>query len=409
MAGEINFGILDSRIPERIANSYFDGQQRQQQNALMAAQLQGAQRQNKLADLAMADDEATRNAYRASGGDMSKAMTALQQGGQYKQAMELQGKISAQQKEALATKKAEIENHLKTFEVVGQIMSGVSDQASYDAARQQLAQIVGPEVAAKTPAVYDPSVVEQGRLKAMSVKDQMANQWKSIDAQLNQDKFQYQQRNDADNRNVTIRGQNISASNAAAGRAQSERHFQVTNGQGKVPAGYRELPDGSYMAIPGGPADVKAQALAGQKAAGASDVDAAVATLRNAYDRLETGGGITSTKNGVLGNLAASSSSSGVGQAVGRALGTNNQSARNDIAMTRPALLAALMKATGMSAKQMDSNAELKLWMATATDPTLDVEANRRALDAIERKYLAGSAPANPAAKASGKPSVSNW
>ena len=79
-----------------------------------------------------------------------------------------------------------------------------------------------------------------------------------------------------------------------------------------------------------------------------------------------------------------------MGQAFGKAFGTKNQSARNDIAMSRPALLAALMKATGMSAKQMDSNAELKLWLSTATDPTLDVEANRRALDNIERKFLSG-------------------
>jgi hypothetical protein len=32
----------------------------------------------------------------------------------------------------------------------------------------------------------------------------------------------------------------------------------------------------------------------------------------------------------------------------------------------------------------------LKLWLATATDPTLDVEANRRALDSIESRYLSG-------------------
>ncbi|MFW1927738.1 hypothetical protein, partial [Acinetobacter ursingii] len=82
--------------------------------------------------------------------------------------------------------------------------------------------------------------------------------------------------------------------------------------------------------IPGGPADQKAQALAGQKAAGATDVDSAIASLRDAYDRLEKGGGITSTANGALSNIAASASSSGAGQLLGRTLGTQNQSARND-------------------------------------------------------------------------------
>ena len=156
----------------------------------------------------------------------------------------------------------------------------------------------------------------------------------------------------------------------------------------KPPVGFRYAPSGDLEAVPGGPADVKSQAQAQLKATGAADVDAAVGTLRDAYGRLEKGGGITSTKGNALSNMTAAASSSALGQAVGKTLGTQNQSARNDIAMTRPALLAALMKATGMSAKQMDSNAELKLWLATATDPTLDVESNRRALDAIERKYL---------------------
>lgn len=41
------------------------------------------------------------------------------------------------------------------------------------------------------------------------------------------------------------------AADAAAARAQSDRHF----GAGKVPSGYRANPDGSLSAIPGGPAD----------------------------------------------------------------------------------------------------------------------------------------------------------
>lgn len=169
-------------------------------------------------------------------------------------------------------------------------------------------------------------------------------------------------------------------------------------GRMPIPAGYRMTADGNMEPIPGGPADLKTQEKDKIKLAGATDVDSAVATLRDAYNRLEKGGGITSTEKGPLENAAAAGSASAVGQALGKTFGTQNQSARNDIAMTRPALLAALMKATGMSAKQMDSNAELKLWLSTATDPTLDVESNRRALDAIERKYIGGlSAAGGPA------------
>ena len=58
--------------------------------------------------------------------------------------------------------------------------------------------------------------------------------------------------------------------------------------------------------------------------------------------------------------------------------------------MTRPLLLQAIMKATGMSAKQMDSNAELKLYLSTATDPTKGLQANMEALDRIEKLYGSG-------------------
>ena len=168
------------------------------------------------------------------------------------------------------------------------------------------------------------------------------------------------------------------------------------SGGGKAPMGYRYTPEGDLEPIPGGPADAKARAQAEAKATGSTDVDVAVSGLRDAYNRLEKGGGITTVKNAGVGNIPAAISSSGIGQMAGKVLGTANQSARNEIAMTRPALLAALMKATGMSAKQMDSNAELKLWIATATDPQLDVEANRKALDNIERKYLGSSGVSKP-------------
>lgn len=175
---------------------------------------------------------------------------------------------------------------------------------------------------------------------------------------------------------------------------QQKKMQQELSNAGRAPVGYRYTADGNGMeVIPGGPADLKAQALDANKAAGAADVDLAVGTLRDAYDRLDQGGGITNTNKGTLDNSVAWASSSPPGQMVGKMLGTKNQSARNEIEMTRPALLAALMKATGMSAKQMDSNAELKLWMRTATDPTLDIQANRAALSKIEQKYLRGSQP----------------
>ena len=133
------------------------------------------------------------------------------------------------------------------------------------------------------------------------------------------------------------------------------------------------------------PSAAKKDEQAGQGAQALSD---SIATLRGFYDTLDQNGAIVNPKNSSLSNLSASAGASGVGQFLGGLVGTKNQTVRDSINMQRPLLLQAIKQATGMSAKQMDSNAELKLWLASATDPTKSVQANREALDSIERKYL---------------------
>lgn len=123
-----------------------------------------------------------------------------------------------------------------------------------------------------------------------------------------------------------------------------------------------------------------------------------IAQLRQSFDQLDKLGGITSTQNRPGSNIMAGISSSGLGQATGRLLGTEAQSERNKIAQTRPLLMTSIMQAMGLSAKQLDSNAELKLWLASATDPTLDLEANRAALNNLEN-MLTGKGKDKPAPK----------
>jgi hypothetical protein len=151
----------------------------------------------------------------------------------------------------------------------------------------------------------------------------------------------------------------------------------------KAPMGYRFLPDGSLEPIKGGPADMKTQA----KVAGAGDVSTEIIKLKDSYDKLLAGGGITDPSLKVGSNIMGKISSSAVGQTVGSTLGTRNATERDKIAQSRPLLMGAIMKATGMSAKQIDSNAELKLWLSTATDPNKSYEANIEALQNIENLY----------------------
>ncbi len=155
---------------------------------------------------------------------------------------------------------------------------------------------------------------------------------------------------------------------------------------GKPQAGYRWKADGSLEFIPGGPADQKAQL---QKV-GEGTVAGVVADLRDKYSQLDQENGIVSTNNRAGTNLGAAFGSSGVGQTLNGMFGTKTQSARDSIVMTRPLLLQAIMKATGMSAKQIDSNAELKLYLSTATDPQKLLEANIEALNRIESLFGGG-------------------
>ena len=169
--------------------------------------------------------------------------------------------------------------------------------------------------------------------------------------------------------------------------------------QSRVPMGYRMTKDGGLEPIPGGPADQKAQTVN----AGRETVDTLITGLKDQYGILKEGGGIT-TKDNTIMNIPAYLSSTGAGQQTGKLFGTANQSARNTIVQSRPLLLAAIKNATGMSAKQMDSNVELKMYLAAATDPSLDYEANMAALNQLETLYGIGSNKA----PAGGLPSASD-
>ena len=129
------------------------------------------------------------------------------------------------------------------------------------------------------------------------------------------------------------------------------------------------------------------------KATGTEQLDSQIASLRDKYRQLQTGGGIVDVNKSWLENLQARAGATGVGQTISGAVGTTNQSIRNSIAQQRPLLLQAIKNATGMSAKQMDSNAELQMYLRSATDPTLDIQANMEALDNLQRLFGSPDAP----------------
>ena len=115
-----------------------------------------------------------------------------------------------------------------------------------------------------------------------------------------------------------------------------------------------------------------------------------VSQLKQNYDELLKGGGITSTTATGRENIGAKLSTSGVGQLVGGAIGTKNQEQRQTIEQTRPLLLNLIKTATGMSAQQMNSNAEMNMYLKAATDPTLTYEANMTALKNLDKMFGLG-------------------
>lgn len=98
MVGEINFGLIDTSLPQKYAQPFARGQA----NALALQQAQQEQQMNALAlqqkQQQMADESITRSIYKQVGGDLQKAIPELQKAGQFKQAAELQTQIHAQNK-----------------------------------------------------------------------------------------------------------------------------------------------------------------------------------------------------------------------------------------------------------------------------------------------------------------------
>lgn len=128
---------------------------------------------------------------------------------------------------------------------------------------------------------------------------------------------------------------------------------------------------------------------------GKNQVTKMVSDLSAAYDNLDTLGGAINTNNNAFQNMGAAFGNSPAGQAIGKNLGTPTQSVRNQIEQARPLLINAIRSATGMSAKAMDSNAELQFYLKAATDPTLDIQANKTALKKLDELYGLSSPPLN--------------
>lgn len=144
-----------------------------------------------------------------------------------------------------------------------------------------------------------------------------------------------------------------------------------------------------------------------EKAVAKEQLSLTVQQLSDSYGALKKEGGITSEKANPFENLQARLSMSGIGQATGSALGTKAAIERQKIEQTRPLLLNLIKTATGMSAQQMNSNAEMQMYLRAATDPMLSIEANMAALQNLDKMFGLGIVKGGDSDK--NKPTVSGW
>jgi hypothetical protein len=119
-------------------------------------------------------------------------------------------------------------------------------------------------------------------------------------------------------------------------------------------------------------------------------VNRVLGNLYSEYTNLVKTGGITDTRQSVEENISARTGASAVGQLTGSFTGSEAQSFRDSIEQTRPLLLTAIMKATGLSATQLNSNVELQTYLKTATDPKVSIQSNVKALNNISTMFGLG-------------------
>jgi hypothetical protein len=164
--------------------------------ALLGQQeLQGMQLQQ--ARQGIEDEQATRDAYAAAGGDNARLRQILQERGQYKPLQALDKfDLERREKEAsigqhtAATQKSQHDVAIDKVQRGASILSNVRDQASYESARRQIALTIDPGIASQMPEQYDPafvkSKIDAGVTMVQKLTDQRARETAAEQARHNQ-------------------------------------------------------------------------------------------------------------------------------------------------------------------------------------------------------------------------------
>lgn len=152
-------------------------------NALaQAMQLKQLQQQGQMGEMQMQERQrgvAADNALAqllAGGKSGADVSTGLASQGYGKQALDYTKQMQAAAKDKAAAEKEQLSNTMTKLSLGAQLLGGVTDQASYDAARAT-AQANGLDVSRMQPN-YDPAFVAQKLKEGLTVKEQLEQYWK---------------------------------------------------------------------------------------------------------------------------------------------------------------------------------------------------------------------------------------
>lgn len=246
MAGEINFGLLNTNAPMQAADAFSQGVADRRKSRLEELAAQQAEQQ-------MADDGAYRDAYKQSGGDQNALLRQLQSAGLYKQAQEVQKQQLAQQVQQATLGKTQVDTKAAQFKLTtDQHDKAIKDVSSFQTPQDAIASLdmhvqngeLAPEVAARMKSAIptDPAQFSAWKQKTltglMGAKEQLefsnpkpvqvslGNRVAFVDTNPNSPTYKKEVSSSAVGMNP----------GTAAQLAQSERHFQINQAKDAAPS-----------------------------------------------------------------------------------------------------------------------------------------------------------------------------
>ncbi len=203
-------------------------------------QLQGAKQQNQMGQMKLDEYQAGKqrtNELRQLLGSFTPDMnsdsqvSALTKGGYLPEARSLAESSSKVAKEKRESEKSQLEAVREKFNLAGQIMNGVKDQATWERARAETERVFGPEAAAQMPLQYDPALIAQKQAQAMTVKDQVEQIWKSKGYDLDVRKQGETERNNRAQNSVSQGNLGVAQANLGLSRERLALERQAPKGQ----------------------------------------------------------------------------------------------------------------------------------------------------------------------------------